>query len=280
MFSKIKDFFSGMKEIFFGIKDVFHGIKDVFHGMKDFFGGMKQVLNRAVDILYPPCCPFCDNALKEFEYSAKVCRECQKKLVYITENHCAKCGKSIHAEHVEYCQDCKRHFHYYDQARSLLSYQGKTKDALYRFKKDNRREYARFFGEEICRLLGRWIYNCKGDYLIPIPLYYKSQGSRGYNQAKLLADIIGKQIGVSVEEKLLEKVVETKQQKDLGREERGKNLERAFVVPVEARERIIGKTIILIDDIYTTGATVDAVAKVLKEAGARRVYAVTVAIGG
>lgn len=241
---------------------------------------VQKIIIRAVDMVYPPCCPFCDQPLRQQEWQMKVCRNCQKQAVYITNNHCLKCGKFIYSEKEEFCYDCSRYSHHYDQARSILSYQGKSKEALYRFKKSNRKEYAEFFGEEICRLLGRWIYNCRGDYLIPIPLYYKSEGGRGYNQADILAKVISRKTGIPVCENLLQKVMETKQQKDLDKTERRKNLENAFVVLPEHRALIDGKTVILIDDIYTTGATADAASKVLKDAGAARVFVVTVAIGG
>lgn len=240
---------------------------------------LQSIWGRAIDIIYPPCCPFCDLPLEK-PGGLGICTACQREIVYITERYCLKCGKALLQELEEYCWDCRRHSHYYEQARAILSYQKKTKEALYRFKKSNRQEYAAFFGKEICRLLGRWLYNLEGDYLIPIPLYKKNERARGYNQAELLANEIGAQLQIPVGKNILQKIQETKQQKDLGRADRRKNLESVFWVPPEGCRIIKGKRIILVDDIYTTGATVDAAARMLKKSGAKEVYVVTVAIGG
>lgn len=129
-------------------------------------------------------------------------------------------------------------------------------------------------------MLGRWIYNCKGDYLIPIPMYYKKEQERGYNQAELLADIISKEMAIPVCKGLLQKIVETQNQKDLDREDRGKNLQQAFFIMPEHASILRGRTIFLVDDIYTTGATVDAASRCLKNAGAKKIYVITVATGG
>lgn len=240
------------------------------------------MIGRAVELLYPPCCPFCDEVLEKREANRGICRKCQLRLVYITEKHCMKCGKPLSDEVAEYCYDCSRHRHFYTQARALLSYQGQTRAALYRFKYSNRREYAAFFGEEICRVWGRWIEHCRADYLIPIPMHDRKQRERGYNQAKVLARVIGRQMGIPVAEKVLIKVAETLPQKELSAGERRKNLQAVFQVSKRKASgtELYGKTVILVDDIYTTGATVDAAAEVLLRAGAIHVYVLTAAIGG
>lgn len=139
---------------------------------------LKPYIKRAVELLYPPCCPFCDSKLEHMEKQAGICRKCHPKLIYITNNHCMKCGKPLASERSEYCDDCIRHKHDYIQARALLSYQKQTREAMYRFKYHNRREYAGFFAKEMNSVLGRWIRHCKADCLIPIPLYAKKEGER------------------------------------------------------------------------------------------------------
>lgn len=239
------------------------------------------IFKRAVELLYPPCCPFCDQRLKKWEYQSGVCRKCQNKLVYITDIHCLKCGKPLDNEREEFCRDCCRRSHQYDQARALLSYQGDARSSLYRFKYSNRREYAHFYGKEIARMLGRWIRSCKADYLMPIPLYVKKERERGYNQALVLAKEVSRQMEIPLLKDVLVKRTDTRQQKELDSIGRQKNLEAAFGIVDESRQiQLTGTCVILVDDIYTTGATVDAAAAILRRAGVSKIYVLTVAIGG
>lgn len=239
------------------------------------------VYHRAVEILYPPCCPFCDQVLHQQEKNRGICAQCQKELVYITDNHCMKCGKQLYGERQEYCYDCSRRGHVYDCARAILSYQGKTKSSLHRLKTANRRMYATIYAKEMNRLLGRWVASLHVDYLIPIPLHWKKERKRGYNQALLLARAFSEQVEVRCLAKALCKHTETKAQKDLDAKQRQKNLEMAFVILDEDIKHLLkGKRVMLVDDIYTTGGTVDAAASVLKKAGVAHVYVITVASGG
>lgn len=240
----------------------------------------KKIGQWLIECIYPPCCPFCDQVLQKKERAYGLCRGCQKELVYITNNFCAKCGKRIASGQEELCMDCVRQKHMYDQARSVFSYQGRTREALYRFKKKNRREYAEYFGTEICRMRRRWILSLQVDLLIPVPMHPSNVRMRGYNQAQLLAEVMGRELDLPVSCQILQKTGRTQEQKELDRKQRRKNLEHAFAVPAENRNVLQGKNILLVDDIYTTGATADAAAKVLKQAGVAYVYVVTVASGG
>ena len=244
--------------------------------------GIVKCMEWVVEQIYPPCCPFCDTVLKKQDRANRICKKCQWKLVYIAENHCMKCGKPLTDDTEEYCYDCSRHRHFYTQARALLSYQGPAREALYRFKCSNRREYAVFFGSEMCRVLGRWIEHCGADYLVPIPMHDRKQRERGYNQAEVLARVISQQMGIPLADKVLIKTAETLQQKELSAEERRKNLLSVFQISEQrvAGTALSGKTVLLVDDIYTTGATVDAAAEVLLKAGVMHVYVLTAAIGG
>ena len=98
---------------------------------------------------------------------------------------------------------------------------------------------------------------------------------RGYNQAGIIAEALGKQLEISVEEKILKRQKNTKPQKELNHQERQKNMKNAFVV----RKKLNGENILLVDDIYTTGSTIEEAAKELKRAGAEKIFFLTVAIG-
>ena len=147
---------------------------------------------------------------------------------------------------------------------------------MYRFKYGNRREYAAFYGEMLVRLRGHIILSWKPDVIIPVPLHPARYRKRGYNQAELIARQIGKSLGIHVDEKTLVRSVNTAPQKELNDKERTKNTKNAFQV---THNIVKYKRVLLVDDIYTTGATLDACSDALTNAGAAQVYFAAVCIG-
>ena len=165
--------------------------------------------------------------------------------------------------------------HEFESGRGLFTYRSMA-ESMYRFKYAGRREYARFYGEQIVRRLGRTIRGWKPDALIPVPVHSSRKRERGYNQAEVLAEEIGKKMDIPVERRLLKRVKTTMPQKLLDDKGRQNNLKRAFKI---SRNDVKLKIIVMIDDIYTTGSTIDACAAVLKSAGVEKVYYITAAIG-
>lgn len=236
-----------------------------------------RLADRGLQLLYPYRCPICDRIPDGRDLSEYICPGCKRKLIYINDSYCMKCGKPLDAEYEEYCSDCQRRSHAFDRGRSLLSYQGEVRNSLYRFKYGNKRSYAFFYGNEISKCLGSWIRFCGIDYLVPIPIHKKRKRRRGYNQAEVLARVIAGNLSVPLLSPGLVRVKNTSPQKKLDVSERRKNLAGAFRC---CNGNIRGKTILIVDDIYTTGATADAAAKVLKAAGADKVYVISIGIGG
>ena len=143
------------------------------------------------------------------------------------------------------------------------------KQSIHRFKYDNKREYADFYIEEILKHYGTWIESLQVDAIIPVPLHRSKQRSRGFNQAELLAKGIGKALQIPVEAKVVERYRKTKVQNVLNDTERKNNVKKAFKI---AGNVVKLKKVLLVDDIYTTGSTIDAIAEVLKTAGVEQVY--------
>lgn len=228
--------------------------------------------SKILDYLYPPRCPVCDRICGK-----GICDPCRQKLVYIKEDFCLKCGKPLSDSRQEYCADCRKRKHAYLQGRALFSYQGVIRKSLYRLKYANKREYAHYYGEEMAKHLGKWILQKKITKIVPIPLHPARKRQRGYNQAALLARSIGLSMDIPVDEHLLYRVKKTVPQKELTGQERKVNLNGAFAVRRSIRP---GERILLVDDIYTTGSTVDAAAECLMRAGSSRIYVITTAIGG
>ena len=186
-----------------------------------------------------------------------------------------RCGKKL-AEEREYCGDCMHREHKYDRARTLYEYRD-VAPSIYRFKYSGRQEYGDFFGEEMARLLGDFIGRVRPDVIVPVPLYRGKLRKRGYNQAACLARALGRSLELPVDEKLVKRVSNTAPMKHLNPTERQNNLKKAFIIgrnDVKLYDRII-----LVDDIYTTGTTLDEIAALLKEHGVSKVYCVTLACG-
>lgn len=225
------------------------------------------------ELLFPRRCPVCDKPVKPA--GKLICGGCRAKLVHVREAGCMKCGKPLTEEYEEYCSDCRKKRHVYTQGKSLYEYHSAAK-AIYRFKYGNRREYAEFFGKEMTERFGKLMDFWQAEALIPVPIHKARRRKRGYNQAELLAEEIGKRTGIPVIRDLVVRHKNTRPQKELKGAERENNLKRAFKI---GRNDVKLSTIIIIDDIYTTGSTVDEMAQVLKEIGIDKVYVLTLAIG-
>lgn len=232
------------------------------------------MIKEVIDLLYPRRCPLCDTVL-EFG-GTQVCQSCMKKQVRITPPYCMKCGKTIEDITEEYCGDCTQLPKSYDRGFPAFAYVGDIKDAIYAFKYKNQRDYSSFFATCILEQYGKQLKELKLDGLVPVPIHRDKRKLRGYNQAEVLAKDLGKKLQVPVYPNYLLRVVNTSPQKELNDKTRLKNLKNAFKI---GENKIKLKKVLLVDDIYTSGATVEACTKVLLEAGAERVYYTSVAIG-
>lgn len=232
-------------------------------------GGVRDGIFQAV---YPRRCPVCDGIVRQ--RGEKICLECMDRLKLLTPPWCMRCGKKVEAGE-EFCNDCRERTHSYERGRALYEYDSAA-ESIYRFKYGGRREYADFFGEQIADYLGNFIREVHPDGFVPIPLHRRRRARRGYNQAGLLAKAVGQRMGIPVYEHLLVRVRDTVPQKKLNRPERQNNLKKAFNI---ARNDVKLKRVIMVDDIYTTGSTMDEAARTLKEAGVEEVFFIALACG-
>lgn len=225
-----------------------------------------------LQLLFPLRCPVCDDIVRPS--GEKICLECLGRLKLLAPPWCMKCGKRL-AEEGEFCADCRRIQHLFRRGRALYEYESAA-PAIYRFKYGGRREYADFFGEQVAEYLGDFVRTVGPDALIPIPLHRKRQAARGYNQAECLARAVGSRLGVPVQAGYLVRVKNTVPLKYENPEERQNNLKKAFNI---ARNDVKLKRVILIDDIYTTGSTMDEAAVTLREAGVEEICFIALACG-
>ena len=196
--------------------------------------------------------------------------------MYIDGARCMRCGRPIKRETEEYCMDCSRSDSDIDQGKNLWLHREPVSGALYRFKYKNKRSWGRVFAEELAAQYTDQIRKWKIDAVVPVPLHSSRLRKRGFNQAEILAQELSALTGLPVYRDVLYRIRKTTPQKKLGRGSRMKNLKGAFGV---SRSWVPCRNVLLIDDIYTTGATLDSAARVLKIAGVQNVYFLTVSIG-
>lgn len=257
--------------------------------------------DKLLSIVYPRRCPVCDEILNTEE--GEIHSFCQTKLCYVSVPSCMRCGRPIENASYELCYHCKTYFDSFQtryskeqfcsaspyirkikepqpmdfHGKAIFLYKGAIKSSLYRFKYANKREYARFFAKEAVRLYGTWLYQNKIELIVPVPMYAKKKRKRGYNQAESFAKELSILTRIPMDAKWIERVRDTVPQKTLNKQERKNNLKNAFQTRksiVQYRERIL-----IVDDIYTTGSTIEEVTGCLKEAGVEKVFILNIAIG-
>ena len=204
--------------------------------------------------------------------------ECKGKLDLIREPVCMKCGKSLSSEEEEYCAACLQEpDRGWDQGRSLFPYHGVMGNALRLVKKEGTEEFVRFFAKQMKESQQDFIQCTNPECIVPVPLHPSRQRSRGFNQAQLLAEALGKEMDLPVRQ-LLIKQKKTKDQKRLSKMQRRKNVKDAFAVNEEEMDSGIPESVLLLDDVSTTGSTLTACANVLKKGGVARVTFLSVCV--
>ncbi len=244
---------------------------------------MLQTIERTLDFFYPRRCPVCDSPVNTIELSggrlrkgALIHPECHKKIKYVRWATCLKCGKPMErGDDREYCDDCTKRRHYYKRGFSVFIYRT-VSGSIYRFKYLGRQEYAAFYGEATRKLLGEKLKKLGIDAIVPVPMYRDKQRKRGYNQAERYARAVSRELEIPMYPNLIERVKDTVPMKELDVSRRRNNLKKAFNI---AQNDVKFKCVLIIDDIYTTGSTIDEIARVFRMAGVRDVYFLTLSIG-
>ena len=221
---------------------------------------IKEILNLAFpDNIY---CISCGSYIdKTRPYS--LCNGCMKKLHWINGRTCNKCGKALQDTYAgNICYDCMAYDHIFDTGLSCVTYGLHERAIVLDFKYKDKP----YIGHKLGEIMGDRLL-CEDeifDLVLPVPIHRKRRDERGYNQAEILAKKVAKKTGIEYNKSVLKRVKDTDVMRKLSSLERRENLKGAF----KATEYARGKAVLLIDDIYTTGATADECAKVLKDAGA------------
>lgn len=218
--------------------------------------------------LLPTSCAFCDVLAHE------LCSSCQTQLKIIESPYCSRCGIPFSSgQSNRLCFRCEKKLPAYDCHQSLFLFESQVCDLVYQLKNNNRLIPRNFVQQRLRYLDLRYK---QADLIVAVPLHHQSLMRRGFNQTHKFARVVSDAIKIPFDGKILEKITITEHQKELKRDERLKNLMGCFVVKSAATLK--NKSIVLVDDVHTTGATLNAVAHCLKSAGAKHVFALSLAI--
>lgn len=235
---------------------------------------MKKWNDTIWNVLYPRRCPVCHEILGDSRWL--VCPSCVGRLKPIGEPCCRICGKALTDREGELCADCGRHAHVFTAGRGIFPYNRWAHRSILKYKDGGRREYQRFYIQAAAVYGKIWAQSCRPQVLIPVPMYPKDRRKRGFFPAGELARGLSAAWNIPVDETLIRKVRRTKPQKELDRAGRRRNVAGAFT----GRAGDWGlQRIMLIDDVYTTGSTLDAAAAVAREHGVMEIYFLTVFTG-
>jgi ComF family protein len=239
-----------------------------------------------LDLVYPPRCLVCER----YDIPS-LCDDCAAAFTAIPEPVCAACGRSVEPELVECCRTCQAHGDAFPEgwsfeaARSAGIFEGSLREALHRLKYGG--------GESLGLPLGAYLANRVGGYelftreqlgpidgVVAVPMHPVRERGRGFNQASLLAAPVAEMLGVPLLPSSTVRRALRPPQVGLSADARRRNVQNAFFVSGGKASPLMGRNVLLIDDVFTTGATVDACAAALKNAGAGRVLIATLAGGG
>ena len=235
---------------------------------------INTVLRDIKDLCFPPYCICCENPLSGSQLL--VCEKCLDALYFTDKPLCSRCGKVFSGREGEnhLCSSCMKSSLYYNRARSLFIYDDRVADLVHSLKYN-----CNTSGLETFTKLKKTSSSLKdlpgADFIFPVPLHVKRLRQRGYNQALLLARSFFYKEKKKIKNNILVRCRNTQPQTGLNGVERRKNLRDAFFV--RDQKTVFGKNILIVDDVFTTGTTVNECARVLMKAGAENVDVLTLA---
>lgn len=216
-------------------------------------------------------CIACKNELSN-QNVYDMCESCYEKLDFITFNYCQRCGLKFEKDGSGTCLNCKRNNYYFEQARAVFTFSGDIVSIIHRFK------YANY--KFLAKPLSYFMYDTlikqdwKIDLIAYVPLFLSREKSRGYNQAKELAINLSNITSIPIFNDIV-RLRDTPSQTQLTRKEREENVKDCF--KINNKNAVKNLNILLLDDVFTTGSTTNEISKKLKQAGANKIYVLTIA---
>ncbi len=236
-------------------------IKEFFIKIKDNF----------IEELFPSnfTCYNCNDEIKE-ENKYHLCNKCLDNIQFI-KNPCVKCGEDLNS-FTKYCNNCKTYKRYFDKVISVSRYEKTAKKLVYKFKYNKDEYIANSILPFLLDLFYKSDFN-KIDVITCVPISKERLKNRGFNQAQILAEKLSNEVNISFDGNIIKRIVNTESQTHLTKVERANNLSKAF--EISDINLVKSKNILIVDDVITTGATMNEIAKLLKNKGANKIYGIT-----
>lgn len=238
----------------------------------------KKIADTLVGFIYPNVCQLCGGQ-RANSTDGFVCSNCWEKVRFIKPPYCQRCGLPFQGNLTNKfecgnCRELKLHFR---SARSAVKLDGAVLEVVRRYKYKRALWFEPFLADLLIREALPDLRQEKWDYIVPVPLHPSKKREREFNQAERLATFLSAAAGIPMDTTLLKRVTWTQTQTKLSRDKRAENMRNAFTM--RKRRKLNGERILLFDDVFTTGATTNACAEVLLEAGASEIGVWTVARG-
>lgn len=207
-----------------------------------------------------------------------LCDSCMERFHWVGMKTCGKCGKILQDNYRhQLCYDCRQFERSFDRGFTCVQYGLLERGVIMDYKYKGKSYIGKKLGDIMYDRMA--VEELEIDLIVPVPMYRRNLDRRGYNQAQVMAKQLADRRGMICADNLLERIRKTLPMKGLGSMERYENLKNAFAVSPKSHYTVSGKTVLLVDDIFTTGSTLDACSRVLKEAGAGKIYVLTFACG-
>lgn len=236
----------------------------------------KKLKENILDIIYPRHikCIFCGEELNDKSHN-DTCERCLKSLPFITHS-CARCGAPVALDNDGVCLNCKANNFDFILARSVFEYRDRVASVVHKFKYNSMKFLYEPLANYLCEYLSRW--DISPDIITCVPLFKSKEKARGYNQSELMARHLAEKSEIHFHI-LCAKIVDNTSQTKLNLKQRKENVKGVFKFIDDCKPLIKDKTILIIDDVYTTGSTCNELSKIIKSKGAKEIYVLTLAHG-
>lgn len=232
--------------------------------------------HKILDLIFPERCILCGKVMKAPKSEVAICRHCMKTQLFLDEVHtCRICGCQIDPL-MPLCTTCQTHPHFFDRAVACFGYEDRVRHSILQYKFGSRRDYCRSFSQLLYYRVLPFHREQAFDCVLCAPMTKADLVKRGYHQTALLAHRVGSALAIPFLPDAFRKIKDTQKQSTLDYQSRFKNVKDAFALSLP-KHHFKDKRILLIDDVLTTGATADALSRLLRSAGAAHITVLTIA---
>lgn len=242
-------------------------------------GWLAEASNALIGVLFPAGCRVCDRLLTTAS-RVPICKDCLSSFIRVPAVACTTCGRPLvefgsAQEQPLLCPACRDHTYAFERARSFALYEGALVKTILLLKFEQIQPLGAWFAERLAEVVQNEAEALAADVIVPVPLHRQRERERGYNQAALLSRPLAKKLGLPHKAVLLMRTQPRPDKHILSLKERWESVRGAFAT--RPGSQVDNQRVLLVDDVLTTGATLDACSRALRGAGAKSVVGLTVA---